>query len=47
MYEISDYLSKYSTGIKIGIGLGGDPIIGTSVAEAMDYIMKEKIKKLL
>ena len=47
MYEISDYLSKYSTGIKIGIGLGGDPIIGTSVEEAMDYIMKEKIKKVI
>ncbi|SHF01522.1 succinyl-CoA synthetase alpha subunit [Marinitoga hydrogenitolerans DSM 16785] len=47
MYEISNYLSKYSTGIKIGIGLGGDPIIGTSVAEAMEYIMNENIKKVV
>ncbi|NUU99558.1 CoA-binding protein [Marinitoga sp. 1154] len=47
MYEISNYLSKYSTGIKIGIGLGGDPIIGTSVAEAMEYIMNKNIKKVI
>ncbi|QTA38277.1 CoA-binding protein [Thermosipho ferrireducens] len=47
MYEISNYLSLYSTGIKIGIGLGGDPIIGTSFSEALDYIMEESIKKVV
>lgn len=47
MYEISNYLSKYSTGIKVGIGLGGDPIIGTSVAEVFDYIIEEDIKKVV
>ncbi|WGS65770.1 succinate--CoA ligase subunit alpha [Marinitoga aeolica] len=47
MYEISNYLSKYSTGIKVGIGLGGDPIIGTSIAEAFDYIIEEDIKKVV
>jgi succinyl-CoA synthetase alpha subunit len=47
MYEISNYLSKYSTGIKVGIGLGGDPIIGTSIEEAFDYIIRENIRKVV
>lgn len=47
MYEISDYLSKHSTGIKIGIGLGGDPIIGTSVVETFEYIIERKINKVV
>ncbi|KAF2956121.1 CoA-binding protein [Marinitoga sp. 38H-ov] len=47
MYEISNYLSLYSSGIKVGIGLGGDPIIGTSIEDAFDYIMKENIKKVV
>ncbi|NUU95695.1 CoA-binding protein [Marinitoga sp. 1135] len=45
MYEISNYLSLYSKGIKIGIGLGGDPIIGTSVEEAFDYLIENNIKE--
>lgn len=47
MYEISNYLSKYSTGIKVGIGLGGDPIIGTSIEETFDYIIRENIRKVV
>jgi succinyl-CoA synthetase alpha subunit len=47
MYEISNYISKKSTGVKIGIGLGGDPIIGTNISEAMDFIIKKEIKKVI
>ncbi|MDN5341698.1 CoA-binding protein [Oceanotoga sp. DSM 15011] len=47
MYEIADYLSNNSTGISIGIGLGGDMIIGTGLKEAFDYIIENKIKKVI
>ncbi|MGM0641669.1 MAG: succinate--CoA ligase subunit alpha [Thermotogota bacterium] len=47
MYEIANYVSKKSSGIRIGIGLGGDPIIGTNIAEAMDFIIKKNIKKVI
>ena len=47
MYEVSNYISMYSTGVKVAIGLGGDPIIGTSVAEAFNYIMDNNIKKVV
>ncbi|BBE30534.1 succinate--CoA ligase subunit alpha [Tepiditoga spiralis] len=47
MYEVSNYISMYSTGVKVAIGLGGDPIIGTSIAEAFDYIIDNNIKKVI
>ncbi len=47
MYEISNYISKKSTGIKIAMGLGGDPITGTSMKEAVDWIKNNGIKKII
>ncbi len=46
MYEVSNYLSLYSTGIKVAIGLGGDPISGTSIAEAFDWLIDNKVAKV-
>ncbi|MCP5455465.1 MAG: CoA-binding protein [Thermotogae bacterium] len=45
MYEVANQLSVNSSGIKIAIGLGGDPVTGTNVSEAFDYIIKKGIKK--
>ncbi|HOO91597.1 MAG TPA: CoA-binding protein [Syntrophales bacterium] len=47
MYEVAKHLSTESSGVKIAIGLGGDPVIGTNVAEAMDFIIGEGIKKVV
>lgn len=47
MYEIGNYLSLYSTGVKAAIGLGGDPIIGTNTAEAFAYVLQHNIKKVI
>ncbi|ABR31705.1 CoA-binding protein [Thermosipho melanesiensis] len=47
MYEISNLLSKKSTGIKIGIGLGGDPIIGTSIEEALEFSITLNPRKII
>lgn len=47
MYEISNFLSKKSTGIKIGIGLGGDPIIGTSIDEALEFSINLNPRKIV
>ncbi len=47
MYEISNYISKYSTGIKIAMGLGGDPITGTSMKEAVQWCMNNSINKII
>ncbi len=46
MYEVAKHLSTKSTGVKIAMGLGGDPIIGTNIAEAMDYVIKKNIRKV-
>jgi succinyl-CoA synthetase alpha subunit len=43
MYEVSDYLSLHSSGIKVAIGLGGDPITGTSIAEVFDWLVEKNI----
>ncbi len=47
MYEVAKHLSAESSGVKIALGLGGDPVIGTNVAEAMDFIISEGIKKVV
>ena len=47
MYEVAKHLSTESSGVKIALGLGGDPVIGTNVAEAMDFIITEGIKKVV
>ncbi|WP_456398713.1 succinate--CoA ligase subunit alpha [Mesoaciditoga sp.] len=46
MYEVSNYLSLHSSGIKVAIGLGGDPITGTSIAEVFDWLIKENVTKV-
>ena len=43
MYEVSNYLSLHSSGIKVAIGLGGDPITGTSIAEIFDWLIEKNI----
>ncbi|MBZ4649788.1 MULTISPECIES: CoA-binding protein [Thermosipho] len=47
MYEVSNYLSKKSTGIKIAIGLGGDPIIGISIDEALEFVTHLNPRKIV
>jgi len=47
MYEISNYISEKSLGVKIAIGLGGDRIIGTNITEAMNFVIEQKIKKVI
>jgi succinyl-CoA synthetase alpha subunit len=47
MYEVSNLISKYSSGIKIALGLGGDPVIGTNVSEAFDSIIEMNIDKVV
>lgn len=46
MYEIANIISQVS-GIKIAIGLGGDPIVGTNVAEAFEDIEKAGIEDVI
>jgi succinyl-CoA synthetase alpha subunit len=46
MYEVAKHVSdKY--GISIGIGLGGDPIIGTNVSEAFENLSKLGFEKVI
>ncbi len=47
MYEVALHISKNSSGVKAGIGLGGDPIIGTNVAQAMEFVMENEIDKVV
>ena len=47
MYEISNYISENSTGIKIAMGLGGDPITGTSIREAIQWLIENNIDKII
>jgi len=47
MYEVAHHISKNSSGVKIGIGLGGDPVIGTNVSQAMDFVISGGIKKVV
>ncbi|ABV34018.1 MULTISPECIES: succinate--CoA ligase subunit alpha [Pseudothermotoga] len=46
MYEIARIISK-ADGIKIAMGLGGDPVVGTNVAEAFDEIENMSIRKVM
>jgi succinyl-CoA synthetase alpha subunit len=38
MYEIADQLSKAGFGQSIAVGIGGDPINGTTAAECLDFV---------
>ncbi|MCC7331625.1 MAG: succinate--CoA ligase subunit alpha [Flavobacteriales bacterium] len=40
-YEAADQVSKAGLGISTAIGIGGDPIIGTTTQEAIELFMKD------
>ena len=40
-YEAADQLAKAGLGVSTAIGLGGDPIIGTTTREAVELLMKD------
>jgi succinyl-CoA synthetase alpha subunit len=41
-YEAADQIVKAGMGISTAIGIGGDPIIGTTTREAVELLMKDK-----
>src|SRR5580698_2379291 len=41
-YEASDQVAKAGLGISTAIGIGGDPIIGTTTREAVELFMNDK-----
>lgn len=47
LYEISSEISRTTTGVSSAIGLGGDPISGTSVIDAVEYFMKDDNTKYI
>src|SRR5690606_28965403 len=40
-YEAADQVVKQGLGITTAIGIGGDPIIGTTTKEAVELLMKD------
>ena len=40
-YEASDQVAKAGLGISTAIGIGGDPIIGTTTREALEMFMND------
>jgi succinyl-CoA synthetase alpha subunit len=40
-YEAADQIVKAGLGVTTAIGIGGDPIIGTSTKEAVELLMKD------
>lgn len=46
MYEVASEISK-GPGISIALGLGGDPIVGTTVSEAFSMVMNLGIDKVV
>ena len=41
-YEAADQVAKAGLGISTAVGIGGDPIIGTTTREAMELFMKDR-----
>lgn len=41
-YEAADQVAKAGLGISTAIGIGGDPIIGTTTRDAVELFMKDK-----
>ena len=41
-YEAADQVVKANMGISIAIGIGGDPIIGTTTKDAVELLMNDK-----
>lgn len=46
-YEAADQVVKQGLGITTAIGIGGDPIIGTSTKEAVELLMNDKETELI
>jgi succinyl-CoA synthetase alpha subunit len=40
-YEAADQIAKAGLGVTTAIGIGGDPIIGTTTKEAVELLMKD------
>jgi succinyl-CoA synthetase alpha subunit len=40
-YEAADQIAKAGLGVSTAIGIGGDPIIGTSTKEAVELLMND------
>ena len=40
-YEAADQIVKAGLGISTAIGIGGDPVIGTSTKEAVEFLMND------
>jgi succinyl-CoA synthetase alpha subunit len=41
-YEAADQVVKAGLGVSTAIGIGGDPVIGTTTKEAVELLMKDK-----
>jgi len=41
-YEASDQVAKAGLGVSTAVGIGGDPIIGTTTREALELFMNDK-----
>lgn len=41
-YEAADQVAKAGLGISTAVGIGGDPIIGTTTREAVEFFMNDK-----
>ncbi len=46
-YEAADQVVKQGLGITTAIGIGGDPIIGTTTKEAVELLMNDKDTELI
>jgi succinyl-CoA synthetase alpha subunit len=46
-YEAADQVVKQGLGITTAIGIGGDPIIGTTTKEAVELLMNDKETELI
>ena len=47
LYEISNEISNNTEGVSTAIGLGGDPIAGTSVLDTIEYLLTSKESKYI
>jgi succinyl-CoA synthetase alpha subunit len=47
LYEIASEISQNAGGISTAIGLGGDPVTGTSILEAIQYFQKSSESKYI
>src|SRR5687767_14779509 len=46
-YEAADQIAKAGLGVSTAVGIGGDPIIGTSTKEAVEMLMNDPDKEAI